>query len=63
LAPAGLVLVDTCPSRDAFLAFSTGQPFRALRRRHGLPDPARVDDYQVHAAFVAGTRLERTPPG
>jgi hypothetical protein len=57
LDPAGLVLVDTCPSRAAFAAFSGGEAFRLLRRRHGLPDPERLDDYPVHTAFVAGRRL------
>jgi hypothetical protein len=55
-APDGIVLVDTCPSREVFAAFSTGEAFRALRRGHGLPDPVRLEDYPVHAAFVAGRR-------
>lgn len=58
LTPAGLVLVDTCPSRDSFVSFSTGDAFRALRGRHGIPEPVRVDDHPVHAAFVAGRRLD-----
>ena len=53
-AADGIVLVDTCPSREAYEAFSTGDQFRGLRRRHGLPEPERVDDFPVHAAFVDG---------
>ena len=51
--PDGIVLVDTCPSRDAYEAFAAG-PFPALRRRHGLPDPVAVEDHHVHRAFVDG---------
>ena len=50
-APDGLVIVDTCPSREAFEAFATGEAFRDARRRHGIPDPAEVRDYPVHLAF------------
>lgn len=52
----GIMLVDTCPDRATFEAFATGEPFRALRARHGLPEPARIDDFPVHAAFVDGRR-------
>ncbi len=54
-APDGIVIVDTCPSRDVFEAFVGGEGFRALRAHHGIPDPTEVNDYPVHAAFVAGT--------
>jgi len=54
-APDGIILVDTCPSREAFEAFSAGPGFTALRERHGLPEPARLDDFPVHAAFVDGS--------
>jgi hypothetical protein len=56
-APDGLVVVDTCPSEEAFLAFRDGEAFRALRARHGLPDPDRVDDYPVHLAVAAGNAV------
>jgi hypothetical protein len=52
----GIVVVDTCPSREVFEAFAAG-PFRELRSRHGLPEPERVDNYPVHAAFGDGARL------
>lgn len=51
-ASDGIVIVDTCPSREAFEAFSEG-PFRALRERHGLPEPDRLEDFPVHRVFVA----------
>jgi hypothetical protein len=53
-APDGIVLVDTCPSREVFEAFSASDEFRSLRERHGLPDPDRLEDFPVHAAFVDG---------
>ena len=52
----GIVLVDTCPSKEAFDAFFAGEGFRALRERHGLPDPERVEDFPVEVAFVDGQR-------
>jgi len=55
-ADDGIVLVDTCPSREVFDAFAADGRFRALRDRHGLPDPQRIDDFPVHAAIVDGTR-------
>jgi len=57
-APDGIVMVDTCPSREAFEAFATGDWFRDARRRHGLPDPTEVRDYPVHDAIIAGERPE-----
>jgi hypothetical protein len=52
-APDGIVIVDTCPSREAFEAFSNGA-FRALCERHGLPGPERLEDFPVHRVFVSG---------
>jgi hypothetical protein len=54
----GIVLVDTCPTHDVFRDFSSG-PFPALRARHGLPDPAELDDFPVHAAFIDGSQVAR----
>jgi hypothetical protein len=53
----GIVLVDTCPDRASFERFAGGEDFRALRERHGLPEPERVDDFPVHAAIVEGARV------
>ena len=55
-AADGIVLVDTCPTREVFRDFSSG-PFPALRARHGLPDPEALDDFPVHVAFVDGSRV------
>ena len=52
----GIVVVDTCPSREAFQGFAAGA-MRELLRRHDLPEPERVDDYPVHAAFSNGARV------
>ena len=50
----GIVMVDTCPSREVYEAFVSGPAFAALRGRHGLPDPVQLDDYPVHLAFIDG---------
>ena len=52
--PDGIVLVDTCPTKEVFEAFATGNAFRDLRDRHGLPKPSRREDFPVHVAFVDG---------
>lgn len=54
--PDGILLVDTCPDRGTFERFAASDEFRTLRERHGLPEPARVDDFPVHAAIVDGGR-------
>jgi hypothetical protein len=54
----GILIIDTCPDRQAYVAFATGDAFPAALRRHGLPDPVALEDYPVHAAFVDGR--ERT---
>jgi hypothetical protein len=56
-APEGLVVVDTCPSEEAFRAFHDGEAFRALRARHRLPDPTSVEDFPVHVAIARGLAL------
>ena len=53
-APNGIVMVDTCPTREAFEAFAHSEGFRALRQRHGLPEPSELTDHPVHQAFVDG---------
>ena len=56
-ATDGLVVVDTCPSREAFQAFQQSEGFRMLRARHGLPEPDQIQDYPVHVAFAEGAAL------
>jgi hypothetical protein len=52
-APDGIVVVDTCPTKEAFAAFIANDAVRALRERHGLPEPERIEDFPVHTALVA----------
>jgi hypothetical protein len=56
IAPDGIVVVDTCPSREAFEAFSKSDGFRSALERHGLPQP-EIRDYPLHAAFTASGNL------
>jgi hypothetical protein len=53
-APDGIVLVDTCPAKEAFEGFVAGS-VRALLREHGLPEPVELNDFPVHVAYVDGT--------
>ncbi|MFN8108715.1 MAG: hypothetical protein U0Y82_02560 [Thermoleophilia bacterium] len=49
LAPDGLIVVDTCPDRDAWERFDAGRAgFVAAMARHGLPEPS-IQDFPVHA--------------
>jgi hypothetical protein len=56
--PDGMIMVDTCPSREAFDAFAEGDFFRALRAKHGLPDPEQVEDFPVHTAYIEGAVID-----
>jgi hypothetical protein len=56
-APDGIIVVDTCPSREIFDDFVVGS-MRKLSRRHGLPDPEVLEDFPVQAAFVDGGRRD-----
>jgi hypothetical protein len=53
----GMVIVDTCPSKEIFEGFVSGEQFRAALARNGLPEPT-VEDFPVHAGILRG-RLER----
>jgi len=53
-AEDGILLVDTCPSREVFEAFSADPGFAALRARHGLPEPESLEDFPIHVAYVDG---------
>jgi hypothetical protein len=55
----GMVVVDTCPTKEVFEAFVQGDAFRALRERHGLPEPERVEDFPVHRAFIVGREIRQ----
>jgi len=56
-APDGLVVVDTCPSKEAFEAFRSGPEFQALNARHGMPAADRVEDFPVNVAFAGGVAV------
>jgi hypothetical protein len=58
-ADDGIMLVDTCPSMEVFVAFSSAPALGALRAKHGLPEPSSVDDFPVHAAYVEGSNVLR----
>jgi hypothetical protein len=57
--PDGILLVDTCPTREIAREFARDEGFRALRERHGLPAPEQIDDFPVHVAFVEGARTRQ----
>ena len=51
--PDGLLVVDTCPTREAYERFRDGEWFAGLLARHGLPRPV-MQDYPVERAVLAG---------
>jgi hypothetical protein len=56
-ADDGIIVIDTCPTKQIFDAFVSGEQFRAALARHGLPEP-EVEDFPVHAGILRG-QLER----
>jgi len=52
-ASDGIVLVDTCPTKEDFDNFVAGA-VRAQLREHGLPEPEQLEDFPVHLAIVDG---------
>jgi hypothetical protein len=44
-AADGIVLVDTCPSNEAFDSFAASDWFAELRASAGLPEPVRLEDF------------------
>ena len=56
--PDGLLIVDTCPSQEAFEAFfGPDGPARALFEKHGLV-PTTLEDFPVIRAYGARSRLD-----
>lgn len=51
-ADDGMVVVDTCPTQEAYEAFFSDGPFRSLLARHGLPEPVSIHDHPVHKAIT-----------
>jgi len=56
-ADDGLLLIDTCPSQEAYAGFYFGADFDELLAAHGLPRPEHVADAPVHAVISAGKVL------
>jgi hypothetical protein len=56
--PDGIVIIDTCPSKEVFDEFVASEGFQALMARHGLDAPASLTDHPVVAAFAGGRRVE-----
>lgn len=50
--PDGLIIVDTCPTEEAWRAFSSGPEFAAMLARHGLTDPV-IEDHPVHRVVAS----------
>lgn len=60
--PDGLVMFDTCPSKEVFDAFFSSEDVQALFARHGLTGAA-VEDYPVVAAYARRARVDTLPWG
>jgi len=54
----GIVVVDTCPSKDDYDEFVTSDDLHALLARHGLDHPDQLVDHPVVAAFAGGRRVD-----
>jgi hypothetical protein len=54
----GIVIVDTCPSKEAFDEFIASDGLQALLARHGLDQPVQLVDHPVVAAFAGGRRID-----
>jgi hypothetical protein len=52
----GMIVVDTCPSKEVFDNFVSGT-FDELRQRHSLPEPELLGGFPVHRAFAEGAEL------
>lgn len=58
----GLVLVDTCPSKEVFEDFFSRESVQMLFSEHGLDlRSAEVEDYPVVAAYARRTRVDTLP--
>jgi hypothetical protein len=56
--PTGIVIFDTCPSKEVFDGFMAAPEVRALLEHHQLHAPASLVDYPVVAAFAGGQRVD-----
>ena len=60
--PDGLLVVDTCPSKEVFDDFYSREAVRELFARHGLDlESTEVEDFPVTAAFARRVRVDTMP--
>ena len=57
---AGIVIFDTCPSKEAYDSFWSSPDVLALFERHGLANPTERIDFPVVRAYADGTRVDET---
>ena len=55
--PDGILVIDTCPSREDWESFRTGAWFADALARHGLPQP-EIADYPLERAVLEGRIVE-----
>ena len=55
---AGIVIFDTCPSKEVFDDFYGRPEVQALLERHGLHEPAERVDFPVVRAYAGGARVD-----
>ena len=58
--PEGLLIFDTCPSKEVFDGFFSSPEVEALFARHGLND-AKVEDFPLIAAYARRSRIDGVP--
>lgn len=51
--PDGILLFDTCPTKEIFEETRDSEWWRDALARHDLPQP-RIEDFPVHIAFANG---------
>ncbi len=54
----GIVIFDTCPSREVYEQVAASAGLRALLTRHGLEAPDSLSDFPVVAAYAGGRRVD-----
>jgi hypothetical protein len=55
--PGGLSVLDCCPSREVFEAFSTSEDVLGAMRAAGLPTPVVTQVGEVHVARAGDLRV------
>jgi hypothetical protein len=54
----GIVIFDTCPSKEVFDGFVASPDVRALLAHHRLDTPTSLVDYPIVAAYANGSRVD-----